>query len=48
MSYQGMMDGWYGDEYECMGQCGICSDCDQRDYYKCDIDYETFRDEELI
>lgn len=47
MAYYGMMDGWHGDEYECLSQCGMCKDCDERYYYKCDVDYEQWRDDEL-
>lgn len=46
MSYRGMMDGWYGDENECHGQCGVCETCDEQYYQQCDNAYEAFRDEE--
>lgn len=48
MSYQGMMDGWHGDEMECLGNCGLCEVCDDRFYTACDEDYEAWCDEELI
>lgn len=48
MGYRGMMDGWHGDEYECLGQCGVCDDCDNSYYTKCDTDYESWKDEELF
>ncbi len=46
MNYRGVMDGWFGDEYECLGQCGICNDCDERYYHKCDVDYDSSSDED--
>ena len=48
MSYQGMMDGWYGDENECRGACGLCDDCDNHYYQRCDEEYEISIDEELF
>jgi hypothetical protein len=46
MSYQGMMDGWHGDENECHGQCGLCDNCllasDEREEYE----FESKRCEE--
>jgi len=48
MSYQGMMDGWHGDEMECHGHCGLCDECDDRFYAACDEEYEAWRDEELF
>jgi hypothetical protein len=48
MNYQGMMDGWHRDEYECHGHCGLCDECDDRYYQRCDEDYESSRDEELF
>lgn len=44
----GMMDGWHGDEYECDGNCGMCEECDENYYRRCDEDYEAMRDEELF
>lgn len=47
MSYQGMMDGWHGDEMECRGHCGICNNCEQRLYYFDELeDYENRYDYE--
>lgn len=46
MSYRGMMDGWHGDENECDGNCGICEECDEHYYQRCDDEYETWRDEQ--
>jgi hypothetical protein len=48
MSYQGMMDGWHGDEMECYGRCENCEECDERYYQRCDEEYESFRDEQLL
>ncbi len=47
MSYRGMMDGWHGDENECHGHCGLCDECEDRYYQRCDDEYEAWRDEEL-
>jgi hypothetical protein len=48
MSYQGMMDGWHGDENECLGHCGLCDDCDDKYHQRCDEEYESWRDEQLF
>lgn len=48
MNYQGTMDGWHGDEYECHGHCGACKYCSESYDYRCDEEYESWRDEELI
>lgn len=48
MSYRGMMDGWHGDENECRGHCGLCEDCDERYYQRCDEEYDSWRDEQLL
>jgi hypothetical protein len=45
MSYSGTMEGWHGDETECQGNCGLCSDCDEQFYQDCDEAYEAWRDE---
>lgn len=40
MSYQGMMDGWHGDEFDFQD--------DDRYYELCDEQYEASRDDELF
>mgnify|MGYP001567605381 CR=1 FL=1 len=45
MSYQGMMDGWHGDEYQCRGFCGTCEDCDDVFYERCDESSDDEQDE---
>jgi hypothetical protein len=46
MSYQGMMDGWHGDENECHGQCGLCDECDRIADERADYEYDLWCDEE--
>lgn len=46
MSYQGMMDGWQGDESLCQGSCGLCDDCDERYYQASDDAFDAWRNEE--
>ena len=46
MNYQGMMDGWHGDENECHGNCRMCDECQRVDDARCDSEYESWRDEE--
>lgn len=46
MSYQGMMDGWHGDENECHGQCGLCEECDRASDERADYEYDLWCDEE--
>lgn len=45
---QGMMDGYHGDEQECRGHCGLCGDCDERYYLRCDEEYDSLEDEDLF
>jgi len=47
MSYRGMMDGWHGDEMECNGHCGLCEECEDRYYKRCDDEYDAWRDQQL-
>jgi hypothetical protein len=47
MSYRGMMDGWHGDEDECYGECGICSECNDNYYRDMDDAHDSFILEEL-
>ncbi len=44
MSYQGMMDGWHGDEYECNGHCGYCDDCYEARQQQGELEYESDRE----
>ena len=46
MSYQGMMDGWNGDEFECHGQCEMCEACERSFDERSDYEYELWCDEE--
>lgn len=46
MSYQGMMDGWHGDEMECNGQCGLCDECERASDERADYEYDLWHDEE--
>jgi hypothetical protein len=48
MNYQGMMDGWHGDENECHGHCGVCESCDEQFYQSCDEAYDDWREEGVV
>lgn len=42
MSFNGYIDQFHGDENECNGHCGFCSDCDESFYMACDEYYYEY------
>ncbi len=46
MSYRGSMEGWHEDENECLGNCGVCEDCERIAWENSDYEYDMMREEE--
>lgn len=43
----GRFDKLHGDEDECRGRCGVCDECMEKFFTKGDMDYESYREEDL-
>lgn len=46
MNQLGIMDGWHGDENNCIGDCGLCDTCEQIKEEKGEEQYESWRAEQ--
>lgn len=44
---KGSMEGWYEDELECSGHCGLCEACDEAYYAAADDAYDAYVENDL-